>query len=172
MRNLLLSWLIQGLKKIGMTDTAEKFAPLISDLITYRRKDIGRFSLISIAGWSFYYLTYALSAWILGIDITLIQILFASAIAALAVMIPISVAGIGTRDAALIYMFQLYSIFPAEAVSLSLLILGLNMFFVFCGLIVYQFIPSVADSSQIDDKQLFKSGLPSPFNDKANRVDN
>lgn len=77
----------------------------------------------------------ALAAWIanhllvvsLGLPLGPLETAGISAAAALATLLPVSVLGVGTRDAALLLLLAPYSIGSSEAVALSALFLGLNV---------------------------------------------
>jgi uncharacterized protein (TIRG00374 family) len=89
--------------------------------------------LITLAGYLLFFLqcTFLLSA--IKISINFISVSLFMSISNLISFIPISVSGLGTRDAALIYLFSLLKLKPEMAVSYSLLVF--LTFFVFNGLI-------------------------------------
>tara|TARA_B100000315_G_C14566891_1_gene583404 strand:+ start:1311 stop:2234 length:924 start_codon:yes stop_codon:yes gene_type:complete len=79
--------------------------------------------IITTGGWLFYYLQMFFLSKALGIDISFLLISAIVSVVALAVLIPISIAGIGTRDAALALLFSQVGISKESAVAFSSLIL-------------------------------------------------
>jgi uncharacterized membrane protein YbhN (UPF0104 family) len=62
----------------------------------------------------------------LRIDLDLTYVIASTSLAGLAALLPISVGGIGTRDATLVILFAMTGHSREEAVALSTLILALN----------------------------------------------
>ena len=60
-------------------------------------------------------------AYALGIDVALTHLLIALPVISLIEMVPLTLAGLGTREAAFVLVLQNFGIAPAEAVALSLL---------------------------------------------------
>lgn len=89
-------------------------------------------SFFSLIAWMLYYFQMFLFARELNINISYLQICLCISISSLFALIPISVSGIGTRDAVLIFLFSALGLPKEEAISLSLMILVvsiLNIFF-------------------------------------------
>lgn len=78
--------------------------------------------------------TLALS---LDLDISYWYILVSVAIGSAVALLPISISGLGTREATFIFLFSLINIAPEEAVSLSVLVLAWNLLPVFPGMSLY-----------------------------------
>ena len=78
--------------------------------------------LLTLAGWVVYYLQAWLLARTLGIGLGLLPLIVAITAAAVAAFLPVSISGLGTRDAALVVLFQRFGRPPEEAVALSTLI--------------------------------------------------
>lgn len=138
-RTMLLRLVGRALHLGRIHKIATKIEYLAADAHLFTILDACKYIGVSLAAWLAYYLTYIVIARALAIPLLDIQVVVAAAIAALAVMIPISIAGIGTRDAALVYIFSLFGATPVAAVSGSLVILGLNLLFVFVGMLTHQY---------------------------------
>lgn len=74
-----------------------------------------------------YFWQSALFAHQLGLALTVLQVGFALALASIVSLLPISVAGLGTREATLIFAFGLYGLSQSEAVSYSLLLFAVYL---------------------------------------------
>ncbi len=143
-----IAWVYRksGLQIVGrfllaakMKKVAEKIKYLAADAHLFTLLDACKYIGVSLFAWLGYYMTYIIVARALNVPMLDIQVVVAAAIAAIAVMIPISIAGIGTRDAALISVFSIFGAGPVAAVSVSLSILGLNLLFVFIGMLAHQY---------------------------------
>jgi uncharacterized membrane protein YbhN (UPF0104 family) len=86
-------------------------------------------SLLTLASWALTYAANDLYCASLGLDVGYLEIAGISAVTSLVAALPISIAGAGTRDAALIVLLAPYGATPAEAVALSALMLS-NVLFV------------------------------------------
>jgi len=80
---------------------------------------------LSIFAWIVNYYAIYLCGRALGFGITFLQMSCIAAVCALVTLVPISVMGIGTRDAALILMLGKYGVLEAQAVAFSTLILSM-----------------------------------------------
>jgi len=87
----------------------------------------GAFFLTTIA-WGANYGAVYLFGCALGFDISFFSMACIAAVCALITLIPVSVLGVGTRDAALILMLGQYGISEAWAVAFSTLILSMLLF--------------------------------------------
>ena len=83
---------------------------------------------LSIFAWIVNYYAIYLCGGALGFDITFLQMSCIAAVCALVTLVPISVMGIGTRDAALILMLGKYGISEGCSVAFSTLILSMLVF--------------------------------------------
>lgn len=86
-------------------------------------------ALLTVASWALTYAANDLYCASLGLGVGYLEIAGISAVASLVAALPISIAGAGTRDAALILLLAPYGATPAQAVALSALMLS-NVLFV------------------------------------------
>lgn len=87
-----------------------------------------------------YFVFYVANFWIfksIGIDLSLIDIGFILSLMSLATLIPVSLAGFGTREASLVFLLSFYGISPEVAIVFSLL--QFTAFFLWGGLIGWLF---------------------------------
>lgn len=114
------------------------FQDFMNDLKIYKLKNYIIIFAITIFSWLFYYIqTYALGK---GANIEGIPFLYftvAITITGFITLIPISVAGIGTREAALILLFSPYAISIEKIIAFSSLILLMYLFSCLFGLICW-----------------------------------
>ena len=75
---------------------------------------------LSVLGWFLKYIIMFLIAKMFFIDVPIIAFIFIIAISEVISSIPISIYGLGTRDAALIYMFSFFGVSTEEVISVSL----------------------------------------------------
>ncbi len=107
-------------------DVKEAFYDFYSSfLLLFNVKSVAVIFLITFASWLVYYSQVFLLAKALGIDISFIHIATALSIAGLLSVLPISISGIGTRDAAFVFFFGLLGISSEFSVALSALVLVL-----------------------------------------------
>lgn len=101
---------------------------------TMPRATVAAATLLTALTWLSTFLAVYLCAMALGFDLPFLVISGVSAIASLVALLPISVLGIGTRDAALITLLARYELSAADAVALSALFLGMGLWVVlFCA---------------------------------------
>lgn len=77
---------------------------------------------LTLVGWVVYYLQAWLLARALGIGLGLFPLLVSVTVAAVAAFLPVSISGLGTRDAAMIVLFQRFGSTGEQAVALSALV--------------------------------------------------
>ena len=96
------------------------------------------FTLLSVTllSWLAYFYRFFVLAIALGMSIDFISLSLILSITALLTLLPISVSGVGTRDAALILLLKPFGINSEEAVALSLAILAIFMIDIFIGYVV------------------------------------
>jgi uncharacterized protein (TIRG00374 family) len=75
---------------------------------------------LSIIGWIVQFIEFFLIALLFNISIPVIQLILIIAVANVIGVIPLSVYGLGTRDATLISLLSIYNIAPERIISLSL----------------------------------------------------
>jgi|APSaa5957512622_1039677.scaffolds.fasta_scaffold36991_1 glycosyltransferase 2 family protein len=78
---------------------------------------------ITAISWLFANLEIYLFAAALGINLTLLQIIILVSISSIANLLPITISGIGTRDAAFVFIFAIFGLTSEQAIALSLLVL-------------------------------------------------
>lgn len=113
------------------------FQDFINDLKVYKLKNYLIIFLITTFSWVFYYIQMFILARGLGIDIPILYLAIAVTIAGLITLIPISVSGIGTRDAALLALFAPFTVTTEQIIVFSALILLMSLFVALVGLICW-----------------------------------
>jgi ubiquinone/menaquinone biosynthesis C-methylase UbiE len=83
-------------------------------------KDVILPFLLSLAGWIFRFTELYLISKLFSIDVPFIYFILIIAVANVIASMPISIYGLGTRDASLITMFLAFGIIPEKIISLSL----------------------------------------------------
>ena len=79
--------------------------------------------LITALSWLFFYFEVYLFSMALNIPLTLWHVIILVSIASIVNMLPITVSGIGTRDATFAFLFGIFGFATEQAIALSLLIL-------------------------------------------------
>lgn len=95
--------------------------------------------LLTILAYGITFLQCYLIALALRLDVSFFYVAFTVSITGLVTLLPVSFAGIGTRDAAVIFLFGLTGIGPQEAVGFSLLYLAVFVFVIGLWGAVYWF---------------------------------
>jgi uncharacterized membrane protein YbhN (UPF0104 family) len=86
------------------------------------------FLALSLAATTLHFGQNTLLAWELGLDLGFWQVGFATTLASMVALLPVTVMGIGTREVALIYALGLFGIDRSGAVSFSLLVFAVHLF--------------------------------------------
>lgn len=89
--------------------------------------------LLTIVAYLIFYYANMMIFKSIGISLTLVDIGFILSLMSLATIVPISLAGFGTREASLVYLLSFYAINPETAIVFSLL--QFSAFFLWGGLI-------------------------------------
>lgn len=76
-------------------------------------------AIVSLAAWMIFYVMFYWVALLMGIDVTLFQIIIISSISSLVTTLPLSFSGLGTRDAIFILLFAQLGIASEEAIAFS-----------------------------------------------------
>lgn len=92
---------------------------------------------LSLIAWIGDTLTYYFLALALNLQIPYLHMIFVVPAIVFVEILPISISGLGTRDAALIYLLSYNSIHPEMAISLSLSILITNYFLGVLGILLW-----------------------------------
>lgn len=119
------------------------------NIVYIRPNDYGSFFLYTHAGWVIYFtLAYSL-ALALSIDLPFLTLMSYVAItASVVVLIPVSISGIGTRDATLIFLFSTQGISMELAVSFSVLMFATQAFLAFIGFTAWAIKPPQVNQSK------------------------
>ena len=129
------------LKKFSLIDFEEydnfSFIQFLSSFKKSKKRLIISFFFYLIISWLFYFLARYLTALSLGLDLSFLEVSVISALVAVVTMLPISIAGIGTREAAVIYLFSLFSLNKETALVFSLLVFAIDLLVVSLGIIPY-----------------------------------
>lgn len=103
------------------------YGDFVADLKNFSLKNWIIIFLITIFSWLFYYLmTYLLSK-SLSLNVPFLYLSIAVTITGLITLLPVSVSGIGTRDAALIILLAPFSVAKENALVFSALILFMSL---------------------------------------------
>lgn len=106
---------------------------LLDDLRLFNGRNAVWLSLLTLVRWSIFFLLSYLLILSLDIDISFLNATISIAVAFIAAALPISIAGIGTRDMALILMFSRLGLSAEKAVAFSLLHLSISFLMVIIG---------------------------------------
>ena len=94
-------------------------------------------SIISLLAWIIYYILMYLLAIAINIDIPFLYLVACVSFSAAVTLLPISISGIGTRDAILIFLFSKIGLSTESAVAFSIMILGMYVFNGIIGLLAW-----------------------------------
>jgi len=142
----LVKWLLNKAFKIFIPLKYQKswkinFQDFINDLKIYKLKHYIVIFSITIFSWVFYYLQMYILAKGVGLNISLLYLAISATVAGFITLIPISISGIGTRDAALILLFTPFLIPREQVIVFSTLILLMVIWGTLIGLICWWFKP-------------------------------
>lgn len=113
------------------------FFDFLADFKKYKLKNYVFASLITIVSWIIYYSQTYLLAKSVGLNISIFYLSISVSIAILITLIPISISGLGTREAALIFLFSLFNISKEMAISFSALALLVSLAAVGIGVVCW-----------------------------------
>src|SRR4030042_2150711 len=117
------------------------FQDFIDDIKIYKFKNYLIIFIISALSWLFYYIQMYVLSRGLNIDLPFLYFAIAITIAGFITLIPVSISGIGTRDAALLLLFGPFLIPKEEIIALSALILSISVIAAIIGLICWTIKP-------------------------------
>jgi glycosyltransferase 2 family protein len=123
----------QGLWKINFYD-------FINDLKIYNLKNYVVIMLITTLSWFAYFFQMYLLAQGVGINVPIVYFSIAITITGLLTIIPLSIAGIGTRDAALIFLLSPFLILKERIIVFSSLILSMSLLTALMGFFCFLFL--------------------------------
>ncbi|MEW6615743.1 MAG: lysylphosphatidylglycerol synthase transmembrane domain-containing protein [Thermodesulfobacteriota bacterium] len=118
---------------------------LLDDLRLFKGRDAIWLSVLTLTRWSIFFILSYILVLSLDIDISFLNATISIAVASIAAVLPISIAGIGTRDAALILMFSELGLSAEKAVAFSLLHLSISVLMVIIGFVFWMQRPLKAD---------------------------
>ena len=120
----LLKWLINFLVPVKNTETLLRNVDIFMKSFQ-NMKLIDYLLVVSITlfSWVFYYLEMYIFTKALGLEISFLNITAIVSVTALVALIPITIAGIGTRDAALVLLFSQLNLSKESAIAFSSLLL-------------------------------------------------
>lgn len=113
------------------------FQDFVDGLKIYKFKNYLIIFLITAFSWIFYYLQMYLLAKGVGLSVPFLYLAIAVTVAGFITLIPISISGIGTRDAALIILFSPFLIAKEQIIAYSALILFMVLWGALIGLICW-----------------------------------
>lgn len=113
------------------------FQEFINDLKIYNLRSYSVIMLITTLSWLFYFFQMYVLAQGVGIHVPLLYLSITVTIAGLITLIPVSVSGIGTRDAALILLLSSFLIPKERIIVFSALMLLISLFATLIGLICW-----------------------------------
>jgi len=90
-----------------------------------------------VVSWLGYFFSRYLVVLSLDLKFSFLDIILISALTAIVTMLPISIAGLGTREAAVIYLFGLFAISKELALLYSLIIFSVDLLTLSLGIIPY-----------------------------------
>jgi len=114
------------------------YQDFINDLKKYRLKNYLFVCLITLVSWLIYYYQIFFLAKSMGINnISFFYLAITVTIAAFITLLPISILGLGTREAVLILLLSVFQISQEQIISFSFLILSLSIISGLTGLICW-----------------------------------
>ena len=117
--------------------TKTGFSDLYNSIKTLKTNQLILATVMTFFGWIIYFLTMYLLAFSIGIDIPFLYLATCVSISAVITLIPISISGIGTRDATLIILFSYLGLSKESAIAFSMMILIMFAFNGAIGLIAW-----------------------------------
>ncbi|MBU2472740.1 flippase-like domain-containing protein [Patescibacteria group bacterium] len=109
------------------------YQEFINDFKGYKLKNYLVISLITVVVWFFYYSSMFFLAKSIGLEVPLIFFILSVTLATLATLMPVSILGLGTRDATLLLLFSSLDINPEITISFSTLYLLMLLMSNFIG---------------------------------------
>lgn len=113
------------------------FQEFMKDVKSYSLKNYLIILLITLFSYAFYYLQIYVLSRGCGLNIPFLYLSFSMTIAGLISLLPISISGIGTRDATLILLFSTFLISREQIVTFSSLVLLASLFSTVIGLFAW-----------------------------------
>ena len=138
----MVKWFLNKLFQIFVPEKYQKsweinFQDFINDLKIYKLKHYLIIFLISVFPWMIYYFQAYILAKGMNINIPFLYLAISVTIAGFITLIPISISGIGSRDAALILLLAPYAVPKEQIIVFSALILLIALSTALIGLICW-----------------------------------
>ena len=138
----LIRWLLNRTFKIFIPSKYRNswklnFQDFINDLKIYNLKNYLIIFLITTFSWVFYYLQMYILAKGLSLNVPFLYLAIAVTVAGFITLIPISISGIGTRDASLILLLSPFLIPKEQIIVFSTMMLAMLLFAALIGLICW-----------------------------------
>jgi uncharacterized protein (TIRG00374 family) len=113
------------------------FSDLCDGVKTLNANQLTLAAFITFFAWVIYFVMMYLFALSLSINIPFLYLATCVSISAVITLIPISISGIGTRDATLVILFSYLGLSKESAIAFSMIILFMNFVAGFIGLIAW-----------------------------------
>jgi len=139
----ILRLIFERVSKIIIPDKYQKswrlnYQDFVNGLKHYQLKNYFVLFLFTLFNWSFYYSSMYFLAKSIGLDnIPLFYFIGSVSLAALAGLIPISIFGLGTRDATLLFFFSALGISPEKTIGFSVLFLFMLLIATLIGFLAW-----------------------------------
>jgi hypothetical protein len=137
-----IAHIITLLSPVRYRDSIEKtLYDFFEDFSSMKSRPLISASLITVATWILYYIMSYCFALALSIPVSFLYLVGCVSISAFITLLPLSISGIGTRDATFILLFGYAGISSESAVAYSVLILFMYVMNGFIGFIAWQMKP-------------------------------
>lgn len=113
------------------------FADIYRSIKSMGIRDFAFMTLLTLFYWSIFFVQMHLLALALNIDISLFYSTICVSISTIFTMLPVSISGIGTRDAVFILIFSVLGLPREAAIGFSLMILFIYVFTGFIGMLFW-----------------------------------
>jgi hypothetical protein len=138
----LIKWIVHKIIPLFITKKYQKswkinLQDFINDLKIYKLKECTVIFFITAIYWFFYYFQIYALAIICGINLPFLYLAISITIVGLIVLLPISISGIGTRDATLILLFSPFLVPEEQIIVFSASILLIYLFVALFGFICW-----------------------------------
>lgn len=132
------SRIIQKIFPVDFADYSRfTFSKLWQGIKGLKKKEVIYFLIYLIISWFSYFLVRYILTLSMDLSLSFIDITIISVLVTLVTILPISIAGLGTREAAFIYLFGLFGLTMEIALLFSLLVFSIDLAIISFGLIPY-----------------------------------
>ena len=150
------NWALAIIGRIKMFGINEKMESLYSAVMLYKKeptvllKAVGVSFIVQVIGTSMFYLVSKG----FGMEVPIIYFFLFVPIAVTISMMPVSLAGLGLREGAFVYLFTKVGVTDAQALSISLFIFGVMVMLGLIGGIEYMRIREVKDTVKSQESRV------------------